>query len=425
MEDLFPKVRQRFRLVAIPLTVFCWLGVWALFEVFPLWMPAAAQTGTSEAATKPVPASTSAEVEAKYQNLERMIGSTEKRLDNLQKLLAALATVGTLLGIALGVSTYLNLKEVQASAEKLLVKIQDDREASRKELKELKEEIRADFPGIARLNQKIAGILSELREQVFQEWDQNSYSRLLVSDRQGILLQEVTFRALHLFEFARIPAYSRMILEIQQGFGRFYSSRYTSSHPLDKAALERAVFYLTSVPSVPEADLYYAAQGDLGVLYAHQGELEKETWDHAIRYLTISRQPRDCDPRALITLSWIAKRQGLLPEAITFLDTLLAATDLTDREKTRYWPLGRYNRACYCVQQAKSEQEPARRATFQDAVNQLWKVKATVLKTNPRWWIDSLSRDIDKPDGDLVPLKDAFAEELKRLRDLTDPGPQT
>ena len=119
------KVVQRFRLVAIPLTVFCWLGVWALFEVFPRGCRRLRKQALREPRRKPVPASTSAEVEAKYQNLERMIGSTEKRLDNLQKLLAALATVGHAVGNRSGASTYLNLKGVQASAEKLLVKIQD------------------------------------------------------------------------------------------------------------------------------------------------------------------------------------------------------------------------------------------------------------------------------------------------------------
>ncbi|MGA8028917.1 MAG: hypothetical protein WB992_17385 [Bryobacteraceae bacterium] len=65
--------------------------------------------------------------------------SLQQRADSLQKLLAALVTVGTIFGFALGLSTYFNLKELQQNAEKSAEKIQQDWEANLAE-------IRAAFP---------------------------------------------------------------------------------------------------------------------------------------------------------------------------------------------------------------------------------------------------------------------------------------
>jgi DNA repair exonuclease SbcCD ATPase subunit len=118
--------------------------------------------------------------EKRLAELDPQAKALEDRAKDLQVLLATLATVGTIFGFALGVTTYVNLKDTQENAKTL---IEDIRRKAKADL----DEIRADFPAIARLNRKIEEILGELRLQVFQEWDQNSYKRLAAPDRQGKL----------------------------------------------------------------------------------------------------------------------------------------------------------------------------------------------------------------------------------------------
>ena len=358
------------------------------------------------------------DLKARLQESDRQIAdltakaaAMEKRADDLKSLLAVLAGLGTVFGLALGISTYVNLKDTQQNADNMITAIRTKAQADlveiRKSLTDAQQnagtvidgirdkakadldEIRADFPAIAKLNRKIGEIVGELRRLVLREWDQASYAQLEVEDRQNILLQEVTFRALHVFEHEKVPAYARTIPEINRGFGRFYSSRYTSGKPFDKAAWERAVFYLNAASGSAEEDLFAAAQQDLGVLYAHQGDLENDpaAWSGAIRCLENARVVNKTDPRIPLTLAWIAKRQNNIPAALNYVEQVIATKPAPEE---RYLTLAKYNRACYWIRDARSKSDPDKRQSFLKAIDELWEVKKAALAKNPEWWAENL-----------------------------------
>jgi tetratricopeptide (TPR) repeat protein len=231
----------------------------------------------------------------------------------------------------------------------------------------------------------------------------------------------MTFWALDLFDYAKAPGYSRTMLEIRRGFGRFYSSRYTSSNTQDGAARERAVFYLTSALNVSIADLNAAANGDLGLLYAFEGDLETDTekktaiWELAIKHLRIANDQRPSDARVLVALAWIARRQGRLQEAIDLLTKVIEASPPANSER-RHYTLARYNRACYFVQDGAAKDQPVRTEFFRKAIDDLWQVKDAVSSTDAEWWanllqpISTASRAISRPSWPISPLKSRACE---------------
>src|SRR6266852_444432 len=159
----------------ILLMLYLGLDIWTMRVGFTLWSPATAQT--KDAAKNAAPNTTD---QAVLQDLSQRLEGVEKRLDSmpqaaalenraadLQKLLAALVTVGTIFGLARGLATYVNLKDTQQNAEKLITVTQQNAKELIENVRQHAEselaEIRADFPAIARLNRKIAAMLEELR----------------------------------------------------------------------------------------------------------------------------------------------------------------------------------------------------------------------------------------------------------------------
>ena len=61
-----------------------------------------------------------AAVEKQSEDLTPKAAALENRAADLRRLLAALVTVGTIFGFALGVSTYVNLKDTQQSAKDVI-----------------------------------------------------------------------------------------------------------------------------------------------------------------------------------------------------------------------------------------------------------------------------------------------------------------
>jgi len=372
-----------------------------------------------------IPRSTGDDSEVKYERLKALIEYSEKRWDNLERLLAALVTVGTIFGFALGLSAYSNLKDtqeyarrIQADADKAVTKI-------RKDAEETLAEIRAEFPAIGRMNRAVEQILIELQRRVLREWDENSYAKLTEAEKQEAMLLEMTFSGLSFFEYHKVPAYRRTVAEINRGFGRFYAVRYTSDPPNNVAALERAVLYLVRAFQDTQVDVCSTASKDLGVLYALQSHFEqhqplkrllRKQAEEQFRF-TLSRD--NFEPGSLFGLSWLVWRDGRRSEAISLLSTLITKNEWRENERKRYLRKAFFNRSCYTALEGETKDGDDQIRAFSSSLSDLLEAKRLAVEEGS-WddWLSGLNREL-KTGGDLKILSEKFPAEFHTLQKLS------
>jgi hypothetical protein len=401
------RFKKGSRFVVVSLTLFCCLGIWTVFESAPLFFQAAAQTAPAADGAKPAAPLSAADIEAKSKDLER-------QMDYVEKLLAALVTVGTIFGLALGLTTYANAKDLQDRAEKDLARVKE-------EAKRYLDDIRADFPAIGRLNHRISDILNDITlygNLKLDELDGKGYAQLKPAERQEILLQEMTFSALNCFDHARSPDLKDSAANVNIVLGRFYGSRYHFDRSNNVSDLPRALVYNFRGLETSEKEILQKAKGALGVLHLWQSYQEPDPKERerlrmlARGYYDAAQKPGVTDPKRLVALAWLDRREGHLQRAIDQLGEVIQALEsgkLSPREAARFSEPAYKNRACYLAEQKK----------FDLAMKDLWKARsAAILYEDFDAWVADLKAECS-PEGDLFGLASdvAYAGELVRMHD--------
>jgi hypothetical protein len=427
MTDQLTNIRKFFRAAAIAFAIVFGLGLAVMLYLVAGLGMAAAQTGTAPA--QPIPPgkepatkenvdgfvrSLNADLDIKYNNLTKAMEATEKRMGDLQALLAVLAGVGTALGIAAGVSSYFNFKQLQGEAQKTV------------------DDLNASYPVIARMDGALRRIVNEIgsRVSMFDGWELGLYADLGETTRQEILLSEETLAALDFFDYTRVPALRRGTAAIYVGLGRFYGSRYYCSltaAPADPASLHRAIVYFNRALTIgDEHELLDKANADLGVFYCWQAESESddlkkpEILRKARGRLEAARVRRSQNPASLLALAWIDRREDRVPDALRHLKELfeaVGANQVTAEEKTRYLYNAYFNRACYRALDSKAKGADEKKQELDFAIKDLEKAKGQA-KTRGifKEWLADLEREL--ADGkDLALLKPDHAAEIAKLQD--------
>jgi len=418
------------------------LDIWTMRVGFTLWSPATAQT--KDAGKNAAPNTTD---QAVLQDLSQRLEGVGKRLDSmpqaaalenraadLQKLLAALVTVGTIFGLALGFATYVNLKDTQQNAEKLITVTQQNAKELIENVRQHAEselaEIRADFPAIARLNRKIAAMLEELRSYGtlrLEELGPDTYAGFSPDDKEEILLREMTFNALDFFDYGKVEALQGSAAEAFVTFGHFYGARYMSDQVRHSAAFHRAVIYLDRALENGKAETAVRVRSALGILYIWQSNRElvpsqkKKLLERAKQHLNAVLAGNELDPRCLIAAAWIDRREDRMDEAIGRLSKLIqAAADekLTRHQVERFLGQAQFNRACYYALSGNLDQ----------AMQDLWDSRsaAPAAGDGREKWIKKL-KDECEPQGDLAAIsaEARYQGDFKKMQDANYTPPPT
>ncbi len=266
-----------------------------------------------------------------------------KRIDRLITLLLALTAVYAL---ALGMNSYFGLKQVLDTAKEDSKRTLDD--------------IRDRYPELANWQMNLRTIMSELRSvfEAGEDWTEHAYGKLSWRKRQEILMAELRFAGLEVFRLEANEAYRPRVMEICQGLGRFYSSKYlTEGFRLDwncaSIYFERAMRQGT-----PSARLLK----DLGVHFtqpevrsmitpfaslppAEQHELKllrKEAETAFSESLALNK----AEPGALFGQGWLLYRKGNYEDAIVQYSRLTKITEWREAERRKFLADGYRNIAC-------------------------------------------------------------------------------
>jgi hypothetical protein len=388
----------------VSLAVLACSGVLALGIIFYLTPSNAPNTSTNPSTVQPA---TPAELKAAAADLKSTIEAMEKRLDHFEKLLAALVTVGAILGIASGAYQLFNVKELNATAEKQLAEFSDK------------------FPPVAGLNQRIKSVLDEIRSNtnlMFDGWDQDSYNRLSPQSREVIRLNEISFSGLELFDLSKSSALVGYATEIYTAFGRFYGSSYYCDKQ-NESAVERSKIYLRIAIKSADMNLRERALADLGTISCwhadrlSEGDAKSAAFQEARRSFDDACALRSYNPAALIGRAWLKRRDQDLHGATNDLNDLITALTekkLSEEEKRRYPETAYLNRACYRVIGADPHDSAS---VYRSALDDLWESKkAAIGEGRFERWLEDLDREL-KQNGDLLSLKHKHKTELDDLRD--------
>ena len=383
------------------------------------------------------------DLDVKYNNLAKAMEAAEKRMSDLQALLAVLAGIGAFLGIAAGVSSYFNFGRLQDDARETVRRVREDLERSQGAARKAVDDITASYPAIANMNEALGHIVSEIGDQlsVTDGWDPDLYSRISETKRQEIAMSETTFAALDFFDYKKVPALSRDAAKIHVALGRFYGSRYVCSTPGtaagsagraaegDDAALHRAIAYAKcALTTSDDAEVREKANADLGVFLCWQSETatleaDKEVIRRKARgALQAAREKRKHNPASLLALAWIDRRENSLLEAIRHVTELIdaaAGNKLLPEEKTRHLYDAYFNRACYRVLECSAKDTPEKERGFQLALKDLRSARRQAMEQNTtQEWLSDLRRDLKEfeSSGDLAPLKRSHWDELQELQ---------
>jgi hypothetical protein len=356
-----------------------------------------------EAQAPPTPA----EIDA--QNLAKQLAQADKqlaeansraaaldaRMSNVQTMLTVLTAVGTLLGLVVGGTTYFNLKRIQQDAT-------DDLE-----------QIRADFPAIASLNHKIKRLLEGMaaRPQLrLEHLDPETYKSFEPDAREDLLIREISFNALTIFDYEKVPALTRSTAEAHVTFGHFYGAWYIDDAAKNRFAFERAILYLNKALESGEESVMTRVKTALGVLYTWRstGEgaaIAEDLRDKALTNFDAVLKENPIDPRCLLGAAWVDHRENATDRAIKRLTKLIDSKPTQPEEgRKRLVERARLNRACYYIAQTK----------FSSAMGDLRDSRAAAIADNTflSW------KKLVNEEGDFKKLPPAEAQELA---DMTKP----
>jgi len=347
-----------------------------------------------------------------YDELKTLMASVEQREDNLQKLLATLVTIGTLFGLAVGFSTYSNLKDIQKNTETAVTQLVTK---GKQDL----EELRSDFPAIGHMNRAIDEILVEL-QSMFHNWDHRRYAQMSELERQQVLMAELTFNGLKPFIFHKSPISKHKIGKINRGLGLFYAGRYTKTPTNNEPDFQRAVLYLTGSANDSDIEESAAAYQDLGIFLNKQSALVSDSLaalallKEAEMNFKAALFKNDSDPGSLAGLAWIQKRTGRLSGAVLNISNVIENPNLSLAEQKRFLWRAYLNRACYLVLDADQVGNESKTKMFSNALADLKLSREVAQKFGQQTeQTEALVKEVTI--GDLVALQNQYSDEIKAL----------
>jgi hypothetical protein len=338
--------------------------------------------------------------------LKQQVEMYEKHIDFLSKVLAGLLGLGSLIGLGTVVVTWVNVKQLNESAEKQIA------------------EFKRKFPSVAGLDERIKATLEAIERktnQLFGAWDKTGQRQLSAKDREDLHLTEISFSALELFDFSDSAERVADITKIHIAYGRFYGSQYYDD-TANKPAIERAKLYFRKAIESSDILLRERAHAYLGTVSCWhfpnvEGKEKADVQTEARNNFDHACLLRPTNPRALIGRAWLKRRTETLKTALDDLNELVRAIvdkQLPESEARYFRENAYYNRACYRVVDAQPGNEAA---TYRSALDDLWESKIAALsESNWESWLKDFKRDCE-PEGDLHALAEKHRGEMDDLKD--------
>jgi hypothetical protein len=208
-----------------------------------------------------------------------LVGYEKDRLAELDNASRTLLTVSTIFALLLGLGAWKSLDDQRKFAEKNLdlqrsqFKLEFDQALTEhkqkvhhalEDIRQLREEMRLDFPMFGRMNKNFTGMLVELRGACAGlEPTDEAYSKLSWKERQRILFFEKVVADSLLLD---MRDYADQLSEIYRLLGVFYGSRYSDAcirgDPPVSDDLDRARFYFDRAIEInPDNYLAYSHAG--------------------------------------------------------------------------------------------------------------------------------------------------------------------
>jgi hypothetical protein len=317
------------------------------------------------------------------------------------------------LEIAVGLSTYSNLKDIQQNTEKSVKTLLADAERDLAEL-------RADYPAIGHMNHTIDTIVVEL-QSMFLDWDSARYDQMGEPEKQQVLLAEFTFNGLRPFVHHRPSTARHKIGLVNRGFGLFYAARYAKTPKDNLPDFHRSVLYLRRAAEDSDQEESVAAFKDLGVLLTRHSVFVDEIGfatgpniKEAEGYFRMALLKNDLNPGSLGGVAWIQKRTNRLPEAVLCMSKIIDNKALSDKESRRYLWKAYVNRACYLTLLSEGADQKLRLENFNQALSDL-KTSCDVaqrFRQKPEQ-IESIKKEVST--GDLIKLREHFPHKIQRM----------
>ncbi|MGA8028916.1 MAG: hypothetical protein WB992_17380 [Bryobacteraceae bacterium] len=232
----------------------------------------------------------------------------------------------------------------------------------------------------------------------------------------------MTFNSLRLFDYRKVALYRNKVAEINRSFGLFYAGRYNDAPANNESDFQRAVVYLERARDEAEPDVSISANGDLGVLFVGRSEIEEsESSKASMRrlaesYFALVLERNKTEPKSLLGLAWIQKRDGRLRDAIASATRVIEKREWQEQERIRYLRKAYFNRACYLVLARESGQGTETTANFWSAMQDLHASRVLALKHGQfNDWLIDLEREL-KASGDLAALQPEYGPKLDEMR---------
>jgi tetratricopeptide (TPR) repeat protein len=321
--------------------------------------------------------------------LSAKLMSYEKSADELKTLSSLILGLSTLFGLALGVNSYINLKETKEQYEKEITRLKEN----------LQGELLAihhDFPLFRGMHHSITAIGVKLREFIpDSDYGREELTRISTSDRMMIHYFE---RVVATFEFFDLGPFKIEASRIYTGLGSYYAHKYSHEQTLYRKAkarvsnstvtmlksetsetridppmpedIERARLYLRRAKSVqPENYLPLNEIGFLEVIVADKPE-------NALAELMMSVDLNPSQQRARYYLSIIQHQLGvnlIASDPIRAAQHFRKSMDYLDeafeqdrwqvtKPRTRYLKSMYYNYACSSARMADLDPEQAEKS---------------------------------------------------------------
>ena len=359
--------------------------------------------------------------EQKYEEIRVKLEYAEKQSDRIQRLVAALVSVASILAAALGVTAYYNLKQTLENGKEELAR-----------MKEFRETVRAQFPALENMDHALASILTSSLAVLnlrTEDWRKKLFTGLDDTQKQRVALAEIQAGSFDFFSLRKVSAYSKQASEVYQRLGRFYGSKYSVARHKKWALgdLHRSIVYFETALTYAEESTPRRAEirSDLGYMRLEVSYLQPDALQQkalrqdAKRRFDESLTDRADLPSALLGLAWIEKRDDSPRQAEKTLDKLIESADVADPESVRFLHKAYFNRACYRAIQERDQ--PPGTHDLSKVLTDLKSAKALLaeLPEEDYWkeWIEDLNRESGST-GDLDALPPQEVAGLKeRLSD--------
>ena len=139
--------------------------------------------------------------------------------------------------------------------------------------------------------------------------DPETYKSFEPDAREDLLIREISFNALTIFDYQKVPALTRSTAEAHVTFGHFYGAWYIDDSAKNRFAFERAILYLNKALESGEESVMTRVKTALGVLYTWRsaGEaatIAKDLRDKALTNFDAVLKENPIDARCLLGAAW-------------------------------------------------------------------------------------------------------------------------